>query len=92
VPVLFRKAGTQTIMPPALAISAMTTAGYAGVLVGPAAIGFVSEAIGLHNAFWMLAASFCLVPLTARFVAGRSAGERSQRSASGFGKAVQPRE
>jgi predicted MFS family arabinose efflux permease len=77
VPVLFRKAGAQTVMPPALAISAMTTAGYAGVLAGPAAMGFVSEAIGLHNAFWMLAALFCFVPLTARFVAGGSAGERS---------------
>jgi predicted MFS family arabinose efflux permease len=53
VPVLFRKAGSQTVMPPALAISAMTTTGYAGVLAGPAAIGFVSKAIGLHNAFWM---------------------------------------
>jgi hypothetical protein len=37
-PVLFRKAGTQTVMPPALAISAMTTASYAGVQAGPAAM------------------------------------------------------
>ena len=72
VPVLFRKAGSQTVMPPALAISAMTTAGYAGILAGPAAMGFVSQAVGLHNAFWMLAAMLCLVPLTAQFVAGRS--------------------
>ncbi len=91
VPVLFRKAGAQTVMPPALAVSAMTTAGYAGVLAGPAAMGFVSKAIGLHNAFWMLAALFCLVPLTARFVAGGSASDRSQRSAPASGKAVQPR-
>src|SRR5262252_4381054 len=75
VPVLFRKAGSQTVMPPALAISAMTTAGYAGILVGPAAMGFVSQAVGLHNAFWMLAAMLCLVPLTAQFVAGGSVSE-----------------
>lgn len=91
VPVLFRKAGAQTVMPSALAISAMTTAGYAGVLAGPAVIGFVSAAIGLHNAFWMLALLFCLVPLTARFVAGASTEERSQTPASGFDKAVHPR-
>jgi predicted MFS family arabinose efflux permease len=72
VPVLFRRAGSQTVMPPALAISAMTTAGYAGILVGPAAMGFVSQAIGLHNAFWMLAAMLCLVPLSAQFVTGGS--------------------
>ena len=76
VPVLFRTAGAQTVMPPALAISALTTVGYAGVLVGPAAIGFISDAIGLRSAFWMLAALFCIMPLTARFVASGSAGER----------------
>ena len=70
VPVLFRNAGSQKTMPPALAIGAITTTGYAGVLVGPAAIGFVSKAMGLHAAFWMVAALLCLVPLTARLVAG----------------------
>ena len=72
VPLLFRTAGSQTVMPAALAISAMTTTGYAGILAGPAAIGFVSNAVGLRNAFWMLAALLCLVPLTARFVANGS--------------------
>jgi predicted MFS family arabinose efflux permease len=86
VPVLFRKAGSQTVMPPALAISAMTTAGYAGNLVGPAAIGLFSKAFGLHNAFWMLAAMLCFVPLTAQFVAGGSASQRLRRPASTFRK------
>jgi predicted MFS family arabinose efflux permease len=72
VPILFRKAGSQTVMPAALAISAMTTTGYAGILAGPAVIGFVSNAVGLRNAFWMLAALLFLVPLTARFVANGS--------------------
>ena len=87
VPVLFRAAGSQTVMPPALAISAMTTAGYAGVLAGPAAMGFVSKAVGLHNAFWMLAAMLCLVPLTARFVAGGPASKQLRRLAPASGKA-----
>ena len=77
VPVLFRTAGAQTVMPPALAISALTTVGYAGVLVGPALIGFISDAIGLRSAFWMLAALFGIMPLTARFFAsGLAGGER----------------
>jgi len=70
VPVLFRNAGSQKTMPSALAIGAITTTGYAGILVGPAVIGFVSKAVGLHAAFWMVAALLCLVPLTARLVAG----------------------
>jgi predicted MFS family arabinose efflux permease len=90
VPVLFRKAGSQTVMSPALAISAMTTAGYAGILAGPAAMGFVSKAVGLHNAFWMLAAMLCLVPLTAHFAAGGSASQRSRGSASASRKDLQP--
>ncbi|HUB16684.1 MAG TPA: MFS transporter [Acetobacteraceae bacterium] len=92
VPVLFRKAGSQQVMPPALAISAMTTTGYVGILAGPAAIGFVSKAVGLHNAFWMLAVLLCLMPLTARFVAGEAAGDRlRRRSMSVAGKAVRSR-
>jgi predicted MFS family arabinose efflux permease len=63
VPVLFRRAGSQTVMPASLAIAAMTSTGYAGVLVGPAAIGFVAKGFGLSTAFWMLAALLCLVPL-----------------------------
>jgi predicted MFS family arabinose efflux permease len=79
VPILFRKAGSQTGMPAALAISAMTTTGYAGILAGPAAIGFVSNAVGLRNAFWMLAALLCLVPLTARFMPTAQAANSSAR-------------
>jgi MFS family permease len=56
-------------MPPALAVSAITTVGYAGILAGPAAIGFVAQAIGLHGAFWGLALLMCLVPACARRVA-----------------------
>jgi predicted MFS family arabinose efflux permease len=69
VPVLFRRAGTQTVMPPALAIAAITMIGYAGILAGPAVIGFVANAVGLPSAFWLLAALLCLVPLSAHLVA-----------------------
>lgn len=68
VPVLFRRAGNQTVMPAGLAVAAITTTGYAGILLGPAVIGFVAEAVGLSTAFWMLAGLLCLVPLTAAAV------------------------
>lgn len=66
VPVLFRQAGAQNAMPAGLAIASVTTIGYAGVLAGPAGIGFVAQGIGLNTAFWLLAALVCLVPLCAR--------------------------
>ena len=71
VPVLFRGAATQTAMPTGLAVASITTAGYAGVLVGPAGIGFVAHAVGLPMAFWMLAALMCLVTLSARAVTAK---------------------
>jgi MFS family permease len=66
VPILFRHAGKQTVMPAGLAIAAVTTIGYAGILAGPAAIGFVAQGIGLPAAFWLLTALLCLVPLCAK--------------------------
>lgn len=68
VPVLFRGAGAQRVMPAGLAVAAITTAGYAGNLVGPAAIGFVAKAAGLPVAFWLLAALVGAVVLSARAV------------------------
>lgn len=65
VPVLFRRAGQQRVMPAAFAVSAVTTAGYAGVLLGPALIGFLASAVGLSAAFWLLAALLVLVPVSA---------------------------
>jgi MFS family permease len=66
VPVLFRGAGAQRAMPAGLAVAAIATAGYAGILVGPAAIGFIAKAAGLPVAFWLLAALVGAVVLSAR--------------------------
>ncbi|MDO3381349.1 MFS transporter [Gilvimarinus algae] len=66
VPVLFRRAGRQSLMPAALAIAAVTTTGYAGILLGPALIGFVAHWIGLATSFWLLAAMMVLIPLGAK--------------------------
>ena len=78
VPVLFRQAGAQRAMPAGLAVAAITTVGYAGILIGPAAIGFVAHASSLPLAFWLLAALLGLVPLISIMV---SRGD--QRSWSG---------
>jgi predicted MFS family arabinose efflux permease len=71
VPVLFRQAGLQRAMPAGLAVAAITTVGYAGILTGPAAIGFVARAVGLPQAFWLLAALLGLVPLLSMMVKQR---------------------
>jgi predicted MFS family arabinose efflux permease len=73
VPVLFRKAGAQRVMPSALAVAAITTTGYAGNLLGPAGVGFVANHVGLPGAFWILAALLFLVPCCARLVTSRRA-------------------
>lgn len=73
VPVVFRQAGVQQVMPIGQAVAAITTAGYAGVLGGPAAIGFIANAAGLRAGFWTVAALLCTVALAARSaVAGRN--------------------
>jgi predicted MFS family arabinose efflux permease len=72
VPVLFRRAGSQTVMPPGLAIAAVTATGYAGILLGPAAIGFLAKHLGLATAFWVVPAILVLVPLCATVVTGKA--------------------
>ena len=66
VPVIFRLAGAQTFMPSALAIAAVTTTGYAGILLGPALIGFVSQQTNLRFSFVLLALFVALIPLAAK--------------------------
>ena len=66
VPILFSAAGRQDAMPPALAVAAMVTIGYAGLLVGPAAIGFVAQATSLPFAFVCLAILMLLIPAFGR--------------------------
>ncbi len=55
VPVLYTSVGRQTAMPEHLAVPAITTLGYAGILAGPVAIGFVAHVASLSAAFLILA-------------------------------------
>jgi len=68
VPVLFSLAGRQKDMPENLAIPAVTTMGYAGVLAGPALIGFVAHSTSLMTAFTAVAISMLLVATSARWL------------------------
>lgn len=77
VPVLFRRAGAQRVMPVALAVSAITTIGYAGVLLGPAIVGVVAKAVGLRGAFVLLALLFSCITLLARSVTGGDVATQS---------------
>lgn len=55
VPVLYTAVGKQTVMPQSIAVPAITTLGYAGILAGPAVIGFVAHGSSLSFAFGLMA-------------------------------------
>lgn len=61
VPVLFSAAGRTRDMPPGLAITAISTLGYLGLLAGPALIGFVAHLTSLTFAFLLLSAALLVV-------------------------------
>lgn len=61
VPVLYTAVGKQTLMPEAIAVPAITTIGYAGILAGPALIGFVAHGSSLSFAFGLIALSLVVV-------------------------------
>ena len=66
VPVLFSAVGRQRVMSETLAVPAISTLGYAGILAGPAGIGFVAHWTSLPAAFALLAALLVAVSLSAR--------------------------
>lgn len=71
VPILFTAAGNQAVMPASLAIAAVTTLGYTGILAGPAMIGFVAHASSLSLAFGGLGCFMLLIAASARLGAAR---------------------
>ncbi|WP_241627627.1 MFS transporter [Rosenbergiella epipactidis] len=65
VPVMFSVVGQQTVMPQAVAVPAMTTLCYLGVLSGPGVIGYIAH-------FSSLPVSFFLIMLLMLFVGALS--------------------
>lgn len=68
VPILFSAAGNQSQMSTNLAITAVTTMGYLGILAGPALIGFISHAISLSFAFSAIAVLMLVITGSARYI------------------------
>ncbi len=74
VPVLYSALGRQRAMPANLAVAAVTTLGYSGILTGPAGIGFVAHAAGLPVAFLGVAALLLIITACSGAVMRGSAG------------------
>ncbi|WP_350307094.1 MFS transporter [Photorhabdus viridis] len=63
-PMLFTASGQQKIMPDSLAVAAVSTMGYSGILLGPAIIGGLAHVVTLHGAF------ACVALLSVSLLAG----------------------
>ncbi|MDF1894590.1 MULTISPECIES: MFS transporter [Rahnella] len=68
VPIMFSAAGNQTAMPASMAIASVTTLGYAGILAGPALIGFIAQLSSLSVALGCVAAMMLCVTACAKAV------------------------
>ena len=71
VPVLYSQVGRQRAMPSGLAVAAITTLGYAGILAGPALIGLAARVAGLPSALMGVAALLVVVAACGRLVVAR---------------------
>ena len=65
VPVLFSAAGAVARVPPSVALATVTTIAYAGLLLGPALIGFVADFTSLPVAFVLVAAMLAVIAIGA---------------------------
>ena len=79
VPIMFSAAGNFPGIASGAAISVVTMVGYAGILVAPASIGFVAEAVGFRVTYGALSVLLIVVVL----LAGRTAGADGVQAAPG---------
>ena len=68
VPVMFSAIGKQKTMPEALAVPAVSTLGYLGILAGPAAIGFVAFQFSLATALLIISVLLIMIAFVTRFI------------------------
>ena len=66
VPVLYSAVGKQQVMPEHIAVPAITTLGYAGILAGPAVIGFIAHGSSLSTAFVLIAVLLAAVAVSGK--------------------------
>lgn len=69
VPVLYSVLGRQKVMPVNLAVAAVSTFGYSGVLAGPALIGLMAHTASLSFAFLVVAVMLLIVAASSRVTA-----------------------
>jgi MFS family permease len=65
VPVVFRAAGSLPGLPAGMGIAALTTVGYTAFLVGPPAIGFAAQVVGLPTALGLVVALLAVLVVLA---------------------------
>lgn len=65
---MFSAIGRQTSMPQAVAVLAVTTLGYLGILAGPASVGLIAYRFTLPAALLAVVALLLLVALLSRKV------------------------
>ncbi|MGB3127688.1 MAG: MFS transporter [Pseudomonas sp.] len=68
VPVLYTAVGKQKVMPEHIAVPAITTLGYAGILAGPAVIGFIAHGSSLSTAFVLVAVLLAGVAISGKIL------------------------
>ncbi len=71
VPVLFSAAGRHPGVPASLAVPAVTTIGYFGLLTGPVVIGFIAKGFGLAAALTLLAGLLLFMAASAHHIDGQ---------------------
>jgi cyanate permease len=57
-------------------VSVVASLGYLANLAGPPLVGFLSQAVGLLNAFWLLVVFMVIALLAAPALAARRSAER----------------
>lgn len=71
IPILFTLTGRTRRMPANLALSAVFTVGYAGLIAGPAALGFVAHLFSVKVAFWIVCIGLATFALSCSKVSRR---------------------
>jgi MFS family permease len=68
VPMIFSAAGHRPGFAPGIALASVTTPGYLGFLLGPPAIGFTAQVLGLRSALGIIVLTSLAVAALARNV------------------------
>ncbi len=72
IPVLFSAAGRAPGLAPGVGIALISTIGYGGFVIGPPAIGFTSDAVGIRIALSLVVAALAAIALLTRVALPRA--------------------